>query len=389
MMGLLHLSARHARYHLGRTLILIACIALTLYLPTASLRLMRGYEEDLRARATTTPLIAGAKGNRFDLTLSALYFRQSEIDCISMADVQAIRDDGTAVAIPLHLGFTARKYPIVGTVPEYYELRALEPTEGSLPLQLGDVLLGAEVAEQLELKSGDRITSDPIRSHVDLSQPPALRMRVCGILPPSGSPDDRATFVDLGTTWILEGLAHGHQEQDEVAENLVLGRSEEHIAFNPALVPYHEVTDENLASYHFHGAEDGLPVTAMIVVPENHKARTLLKNRWRRSETRQMLDPDEVVDDLLAFVFRIKSVVDGLSVLLAGSTAALTALVMLLSIRLRRGEIETLHRMGCSRYTVWKLVALELALIVLCAGMIAVLGVGVTDWTLAPLLRQL
>ena len=96
-----------------------------------------------------------------------------------------------------------------------------------------------------------------------------------------------------------------------------------------------------------------------------------------------------VVDDLLAFVFRIKSVFDGLTAFLAVSTAALTALVMLLSVRLRRGEIDTLHRMGCSRYTVWKLVALELSLIVLCASLVAALGVGATHGALDHLVRNL
>ena len=43
----------------------------------------------------------GARGNRVDLTLAALYFRQREIDTIPYAELRAV-DGNRACAIPVN-----------------------------------------------------------------------------------------------------------------------------------------------------------------------------------------------------------------------------------------------------------------------------------------------
>ena len=331
MNGLLFLSLRHVRHHLGRTAILVACIALSLYLPIASRVLVQSWEQELRQRAQDTPLVAGAKGSRVDLTLSSLFFRSTDLDAIHLDVLKELRAENRGMAVPLHVRFSARGHPIVGTSLEYFEQRGLRPASGSLPLQLGDVVLGSEVADELELGTGDALLSDAIGGY-NIALPPPLRMRVCGVLPPTGLPEDRAVLVDLGTIWILEGLAHGHQEAASIDSSLILGETEDHVAFSPALIPYLEVTEENLASFHFHGEDEDLPLTAVLVFPDRDKDRTILKAKWGHHDICQIVEPTDVVDELLSFVFRIKAIVDGLALFLGLSTAALTSLVMLLSV---------------------------------------------------------
>ena len=74
MRGLWLLSWRHVTHHRARTIVLVLCIALASFLPVTIQILISGYQADLTRRAAATALIAGAKGNRFDLTLGALYF---------------------------------------------------------------------------------------------------------------------------------------------------------------------------------------------------------------------------------------------------------------------------------------------------------------------------
>ena len=352
------------------------CIALPVFLPLGTRLLIRGYEHELFTRAEDTPFVAGARGNRFDLTLDALYFRRTGLEPVPAAFLEELADGGRAVAIPLHLEFTARGHPLVGTAPEYYELRALRPMRGTLPLMIGDALLGADVAAELGLGPGDTLFSDP-RELYDIAVPPALELNVAGVLAPAGGPDDGAVFVDVKTAWALAGLYHGHGDVTaELDGSLVLAETEDHVAVSPALIEHGRLTDENAASFHAHGDPAAMPLSAVLVVPASAKAATLIAARTNASKTYQMVRPRAVVEDLMAFVFRIRALLDTFAALLGASTVVMTVLVVLLSMRIRAAEMRTLHRIGCSRFATAQLYALEIGMIVGASLVLAGAGVG-------------
>jgi putative ABC transport system permease protein len=369
--GVLYLALRHALHHRGRTAILLGCIALTLFLPLATSGLVSDYERSLVARSRSTPLVAGPRGNRFDLALLALYFRSSPLPSIPQGKLDELRAEAGLLAIPLHVRFTARGYPIVATSPEYYEERGLRAERGTRPLRVGDALLGAAAAAALRLAPGESLFSDQ-RELYDISRPPAVKLHVAGVLAPTGGPDDGVVFVDIKTAWMLEGLAHGHDEvTPELDPRLLLGRSEQEIRLSGAFLEYQEITDENAARFHLHGDPARLPLSAILVFPGSEKTRTLLKARWNESREYQMVVPREVIDELLAFVFRVKAFLDGIALGLGLVTALLVALVVLLSARLRAGELETLARIGASRRSAFLLLSGELLAVVLAAAALA------------------
>lgn len=362
MRGLLFLSLKRLVYDRPRTVILVLCLSVPVFLPLASRRLVAGYERDLVARAASTPLLAGAKGSRFDLVLGALYFRANDLGPIPWSEYVALSASCAGTCVPLHARFTAQGFPLVGTTPEYRELRGLQPAAGTWPLILGEAALGATVARELDLGPGDALFSDP-RELYDITRPPALKLHVAGVLAPSGTADDEAVFVDVKTAWILEGLMHGHDPAEEVDASLVLGRTEGGVALSGALIEYNEVTQANLAGFHMHAAPEELPLSAVLVVPRDEKERSLVKARVNASAQWQAASPSAVVDELLGFVFRIRALLDACASVLAASTLAMTALVLLLSARLRAPEMRTLERLGAARGTVLLLYTLEMALI--------------------------
>jgi putative ABC transport system permease protein len=388
MRGLWLLSWRHLAHHRLRTAILVVCIALATFLPITVQVLIARYESDLTARARATPMVAGARGNRFDLTLTALYFRHSRLDTVPYSDVAALGAGGQSTAIPIHARFTARGWPVVGTSPDYYRLRGLRAAAGTLPLRLGDVLLGSDVAAALALAPGGALFSDPTDLY-DLAKPPTLKMRVCGVLPRTGTPDDGAVFVDVKTCWILEGIAHGHTEADKVDPAQVLTRQDRFIDVAPTLIPYHEVTDENIASFHVHADDSKLPLSAILVAPRDEKAGTLLKARLNASRTAQMVVPTAIIDELLHFVFRIKAVLDAFAIVLGATTLLLLILQLGLSMRLREREMATLHRIGCSPGAVAGLYATEIVLIVAFSVALAAGGVVLAQAAIPDLVRTL
>ena len=109
------------------------------------------------------------------------------------------------------------------------------------------------------------------------------------------------------------------------------------------------------------------------------KAEALLRGRYLGPEVRlQLLVPRAVVDELFGLVFRIKRFFDANAALVAVSTGLFLGLVVVLSLRLRRAEMETMHRIGCARGVMFRLVAIELAVIGLTGALLAILASALT-----------
>ena len=159
MRGVLLLAYRRVRTSLVQTLALALCVALSIAVPLSTNVVADEYERDLRARAGATPLVAGASGSRFDLVFSSLYFRRSDLEPVPYSLYLGLQQDQYVDAIPVHQRFTAQRWPVVGTSTEYFEFRGLSPAAGTIPLMLGDALLGNTVAQELGLGVGDTVFS--------------------------------------------------------------------------------------------------------------------------------------------------------------------------------------------------------------------------------------
>lgn len=367
MIGPLHgvwfLSWRHLRHQWLVSGLLVASLAVSLFLPWMATTLVARYQTQLVQRSDATPLLLGAKGNRFDLTLASLYFRSADLEPVPFGQCRALIAKRYGIAVPILLGDTARDHPIVATTVEYHEARGLAPVAGAPARRLGDAVLGANVAAALELGPGATLFSDP-REIYDIARPAALKLRVTGVLPATGTPDDDAVFVDLNTGWLLEGLLHGHAEPQDLDPNLRLGGTDEDVILGPALIEINEVTPETAASFHLHADPDTLPISAVLLFPKDEKSATLAKAYVNTATPQQMVVPRAVIDDLMAVVFRVKTFFDLLTAVLGTATALLAALVVLLSMRLRRNEMRTLDRIGASPGTVGRLYLTEGLIIV-------------------------
>ncbi len=357
MNGLLRLTWSYLLFNRWKSLVLVFCLAITIFLPLALNTLIRVYETRLTARAASTPMIVGARGDRYDLVVNSLYFTTESPEMITLEQEVLIDETDRAITIPIHVRYTARKHPIVGSTLEYFTFRKLTMARGTLPLRLGDCVLGAETARALELHPGDRLLTDQVSLYNIASTYP-VNMRVSGILNARASPDDRAIFTDLKTTWLIQGMYHGHEELSD-QEQLILAREGNTVRANAAVVEYTEVTEENIGRFHMHGTATNMPVTAILVQAHSDKDATLLKSAYNRSERYQMLVSRGVVDELLHIVFQVKRFFDtsfGLMILVC---LLFVSIIVLLSLKIRRREMETMYRMGCSRGTMICLQGLE------------------------------
>jgi putative ABC transport system permease protein len=121
---------------------------------------------------------------------------------------------------------------------------------------------------------------------------------------------------------------------------------------------------------------DGFPITAVVAVPADQKSGTILLGRYQGDDERaQIVRPAVVIRELLETVFTVQSFVVAGILLVSAATLATAVLVLLLSLRLRRREIETLVKIGGSRGRVTFLVLSEAVIVV---GVGATLAAGLT-----------
>ncbi|MCW5977943.1 MAG: ABC transporter permease [Bryobacteraceae bacterium] len=390
MNGVAYLAWRYLTHHKYKTAILVLAITLILYVPAGLRALVRLSERQLTSRAAATPLLIGAKGSPLELVLNSLYARAEVPAPLTYAAVDEVTATGLARAIPLYVRFHAQQDPIVGTTLDYFEFRGLRVAAGRQMARLGDCVLGASAARRRGTAPGGWVISSP-ENAFDLAGVYPLKMRVTGVLAYSDSPDDDAIFTDVKTTWLIEGLAHGHQDltKPEAAPG-VLKREGGAITANASVTQYNEVTDENIRSFHFHGDAATFPITAIIAAPRDTKSATLLMGRYQAADRpQQIVQPLEVIRELMSAVFAVQSFVLTALIVTGVATLATAGLVFLLSLRLRRREIATLVKIGGSRARVAAVVVSEVAAVVGASAMLAAALTWITGSFGSEIIRNL
>lgn len=359
----------------GRSTVLVLGTTTALFLPVFTYVASSVVGEALMSRADASPVLLGHEGNEFDLTMSALYFRGEvgrPVTYQLYRDVVA-RDYGPAT--PLYLRHSASGIPIVGTDLRYLELRGLEIARGRSLAQLGEVVAGSSVAREYQLEVGDQLRSDITNLYNIAGAYPKI-LKVVGILEPAGTPDDDVLLADVKTTWMLDGIFHGHAEitPDEALEPEA--GEDENLEATAAIFIFNELTDANRDSFHLHGEESEAPLSGVLVFPDSQKHHDQLLGDFVLDETRQAVEPTQVIGTILEIVLRVREGLTFYFVAVGVSTALFFGLVILLSLRLRSREIALMKRIGCSRGMIGTVIGVEIGMLVLASALLTGLLTG-------------
>ena len=390
MIDSLYIAWHYITYNRLKTIILVSCITLISFLPLSLQVLIGESERQLMDRAVSTPLLIGAKGSSLDLAMNSLYFTKESPELIDMGASERIDDTELAFAIPLYARFHARGKPIVGTSLDYFELRSLAVAQGRQFVRVGECVLGGGAARELGLGVGDTIVSSP-ENMFDLAGIYPLKMQIVGILEENHTADDLAIFTDLKTTWVIQGLGHGHNDVTKIQDpTLVMKRTDKNVTASVKLYHYTEITDENIDSFHFHGTTELYPITAVIAMPYDEKSEAILQGRFLgKDELLQIFRPNLVIGELLENIFRIKNVLDAIISVVAGVTVLAIGLVFSLSLRLRQKEVDTIFKMGCDRTMIFQLLGAEIFLIIMISAVLCAMFMTGLHYFSADLVRLL
>lgn len=363
MSDALFLAWRYLKFHWVKTLLLILSLSLILFIPFGLSSLTQLGIEKMTQRAEDTPLLIGAKGSPTELVLSALYFKETNMDGLTYSDLSNLSDQALVSLIPMRIKFKVKDLPIVGTNTEYFSFRGTSFIAGRPMATLGECVLGHSAAANLEVTINESIISSPSGAF-DVAGVFPLKMKVVGILNPTGTKDDEAVFVDLKTSWVISGFSHGHENiTNMIGDSLVLSKTDTMAIVSPAILSYTEITNENIDSFHFHGNPDNFPIDAILVNPKDKKSALIFQGRLENSEGEiQILKPSNVIADLISTVVSVKNLLILAAAVIGLATFFILYLVFALSIQLRKPEIQTLKWIGGDFKRIDLILSIEIAI---------------------------
>lgn len=385
--GIWHLGIRYLAGNRLKTGLVVAAFTLVWLLPLVVGIAVREAEQHLRARAAKTPLLIGRTGSPLELVFNVLYFTKPQQTTFPFGE---IRELGEGIrGIPVYARYHAQDHRIVGTNTDYFDLRKLQFSDGRPFLRTGECVVGSAMAKKYQLEVGDSVISSP-ESLFDLAGVYPLKMKICGIMRPNGTTDDDSVFVDLKTTWVIEGLGHGHDDATTIGEEGKLESEESGaIKLNASVVHYNEITPDNLSDFHFHGDSGDFPITGIIAIPDSPKAQALLKGRFQSRNDMQVIEPAQEMDQLFETVFRVQKVISVILALIGIATLVIGCLVFLLSYRLRIDEFRHLANMGADRMFLRCLIAFEGVFVLAVSWLLTLAGLMLAGVLMSPLLRTI
>jgi putative ABC transport system permease protein len=214
MMFLLTLVRKSLANRLLATSLTLASIALSVALLLGIENVRAGMRESFSNTISRTDLIVGARGGSLQLLLYSVFGIGSPTNNVSWDTYEHFRDHpAVAWTIPISLGDSHRGFRVVGTDSSFYQQfhygggRSIEFAEGRMPQTDHEVVLGDQVARELEYTVG----SDVVITHglygsgiMDHDEQP---FRVVGILERTFTPVDRSLYVTLqGIDAVHEGF---------------------------------------------------------------------------------------------------------------------------------------------------------------------------------------
>lgn len=348
MTGILGIAARSAWNRRFVLSLVVLSIALSTLLLLGIERLRADVRTSFSQSVSGTDLIVGARTGSVQLLLYSVFRLGSATNNIRWQSVQTIeRDRAVAWVVPISLGDSHRGFPVVGTTAAYFEhfrhgdRRPLVLAQGRRFEATFDTVLGAEVAQRLGYRLGQRIVlshGDGAMAENDHAETPFV---VTGILAPTGTPVDRSVHVGLGAMEAIHQDWQGGVRLPGFAPPAASAAS----AAAPDLTPR--------------------AVTAVLVGLKQRSAVFSLQRRIadHTAEPLMAVLPGVALDELWDVVGLGERALLVMSVLVAAVSLAGLVAVILAGLNERRRELAILRAVGARPRHVLLLLAAEGALI--------------------------
>lgn len=184
--------------------LVILTVALSVAMLLGVERIRDNAQHSFAQSVSGTDLIVGARTSQVQLMLYAIFRMGDPTNTISWDSVEKLQQQPAVDwVVPLSLGDSYRGFSVLGTSVSYFEhfrygdKKSLELTSGDVFASLFETVIGAEVADKLGLKLGDRIALNHGLHEIGNSTHDDKPFTVVGVLRRTGTPVDRTVHVSL------------------------------------------------------------------------------------------------------------------------------------------------------------------------------------------------
>lgn len=176
------------------------------------------FEDKFEKNIEGIDMVMGASGSPMQLILSAIYHIDAPTGNIPLAEVEKwMYHPYIASAVPLAYGDSYMSFPMVGSDSGYVKHFGGVLSEGKINETNYQVVVGADVADKLKLKLGDKFHSTHGQQEGG-EEHDNIEWEVTGILKPTGKAIDRIIVSNIESVWDIHGeggCAHDHEDGEE------------------------------------------------------------------------------------------------------------------------------------------------------------------------------
>jgi len=203
-MAIIKLAIKSLYNRRATALLTIFAIAVSVSLLLGVERVRTQAKESFANTISGTDLIIGARTGPVQLLLYSVFRIGSATNNISWESYEdIIKHKAVKWSVPISLGDSHRGFRVLGTTSEYFKYyqfgqsQALQFNHGGPFESLFETTIGAEVAEKLDYKVGDKIVIAHGAGSTSFTKHDQMPFTITGILARTSTPVDRTVHVSL------------------------------------------------------------------------------------------------------------------------------------------------------------------------------------------------
>ena len=359
-------------------------VALGVMLMVAVLIIYGILQSTFNQQSINYDLIIGAKGDPLQLVLSTVYHISPPIENLPYRYYLDLKKDiRVATAIPVAMGDTTEQggFPIVGTIPEFFDVEYAPKREFKVKGQPFrgpfDAYIGDRVARENGWKLGTKLKL--VHGGADTGHVHDEEFEVVGLLAPTGTPHDKTVYVNLQGFYQIQGhdkpLKEAIKHEREFFAEPELSEEEMNVEIAKIEKKYgkHDHGAEGHDHHHHdHAHVHDLPtvqkeVTAVLIQCQNQSAAYMMAGELKKGLKAQGVNPIVPMRKLMVDVLGpVQMLLLWMTILIVIVSCIGIFVSIYNSMSSRRREIAIMRALGAQRSTVLTVIIVES--IILCVG---------------------
>ena len=318
----------------------------------------RQFEVKFEKNIEGIDMVMGASGSPMQLILSAIYHIDAPTGNIPLAEAEKwMHHPYISSSVPLAYGDSYMSFPMVGSDSGYVKHFGGVLSEGKMNETNYQVVVGADAADKLKLKLGDKFHSTHGQQEGG-EEHDNIEWEVTGILKPTGKAIDRIIVSNIESVWDIHeegGCTHDHKDGEEC---------------------------------HHHDHEENKEITAVLLKYRNPMAAMQLPRLIKEeSDNIQLAQPAIEINRLFSLLGIGMDAIRYLAYFIMGLSAISIFISIYNTLKERMFELAMMRTLGASQFKVLSLILSE-GIIYSVFGYFVGLLLGILGYSMVAMLAE-